>query len=118
LAALLAQRANQIGSKRGEQMTRKDYIRIARALRTTYSSACESGQSADAIEGVLRAAYSIASELAEDNPRFNAWHFLDVVRCVKALESRPPRNDSRSMEHGRMPKGVCLAHPVVLKAVR
>jgi len=34
--------------------------------------------------------------------------FMDVVRSVKALESRPARNDSRSMEHGRMPKGVCL----------
>jgi hypothetical protein len=99
-------------------MTRKDYIRIARALRATYSSACESGQSADAIEGILRSAYSVASELAEDNPRFNAWHFMDVVRRVKALESRPPRNDSRSLQHGRLPKGVCLAQPVLLKAVR
>jgi len=88
-------------------MTRKDYIRIARALRTTYRSACESKQSADHMEGILRSAFSVASELAEDNPRFNGWHFMDVVRCVKALESRPPRGDSRSMQFGRMPKVGC-----------
>jgi hypothetical protein len=99
-------------------MTRKDYIRIARALNSTYSSACETKQSADTLEGILRTAYSIAAELVEDNSRFNAWHFLDVVRGVKAIESRPPRGDSRAMEHGRLPKGVCLAHPMRLKAVR
>lgn len=82
-------------------MTRKDYIRIARALRTTYTSACESGQSADAIEGILRTAYSVASELADDNPRFNGHHFMDVVRSVKSLDSRPPRGDSRRLIQGR-----------------
>jgi hypothetical protein len=83
-------------------MTRKDYIRIARPLRTTYSTACGTHQPAERLEGILRAAYSVASELADDNPRFNGWHFMDVVRGNKALESHPPRGDSRTMEHGRI----------------
>jgi hypothetical protein len=94
-------------------MTRKDYISIARALRSTYSSACGTRQSAETLEGILRAAYSVASELADDNPRFNGWHFMDVVRGTKALESRPPRGDSRRMEHGRpqfVTKTVCYKH--------
>ena len=99
-------------------MTRKDYIRIARALNQTYPSACETHQSADTLEGILRSAYSIAAELIEDNPRFNGWHFMDVVRGVKSVESRPPRNDSRSMQHGRLPKGYCVAHPFEIQGVR
>jgi len=77
-------------------MTRKDYIRLARALNSTYSSACSSRQCPAALEGILRAACAIASELAADNPRFNAEHFMHVVRGVKALESRPSRNGGRS----------------------
>lgn len=82
-------------------MTRKDYIIIARALNQTYKSACESKQSADVLEAILRTSYSVASELADDNSRFNGHHFMDVVRGVKAIDSRPPRGDSRRMIHGR-----------------
>jgi hypothetical protein len=94
-------------------MTRKDYIRIARALRSTYQTACEAKEKPEVLEGILRSVYSIASELAEDNSRFNGWHFMDVVRGVKSLESRPPRGDSRQMEHGRpqfVAETVCYKH--------
>jgi hypothetical protein len=70
-------------------MTRKDYILIARGFRTTYQTACESRQPAETLEGILRSAYSVAGELAQDNQRFDGKHFMDVVRGVKALESRP-----------------------------
>jgi len=82
-------------------MTRKDYIRLARALRTTYVTACGTNQPAETLEGILRSAYSVASELADDNPKFNGWHFMDVIRGVKTLESRPARGDSRRTVHGR-----------------
>jgi len=85
-------------------VSRQDYIRIARALNATYRSAIETKQSADVLEAILRTAYSIASELAEDNSRFNAHHFMDVVRGCKEITSHPPRNDSRSMQYGRLPK--------------
>lgn len=77
-------------------MTRKDYIVIARALNATYTSACESKQSADVLEAILRTSYSVASELANDNPRFNGTHFMQVVRGCKPLESRPSRNGVQS----------------------
>jgi hypothetical protein len=83
-------------------MTRKDYIIIARALRNTYTDACESGQEAIVIEAILKTAFTIASELIEDNPRFNGWHFMDVIRGNKDLNSHPPKGDSRTMEHGRI----------------
>lgn len=85
-------------------MSRQDYIRIARALNAMYRSAIETKQSADVLEAILRSAYSVASELADDNPRFNAHHFMDVVRGCKEATSRPPRGDSRSMQYGRLPK--------------
>jgi hypothetical protein len=74
-------------------MTRKDYIRIARGLRTTYTSACEAKQSPEVLEAILRTSYNVASELAADNSRFNGQHFMQVVRGCKALESRP--NEAR-----------------------
>jgi len=83
-------------------MTRKDYIIIARVFRDSYRNACETKQPAESLEAILRTAYSMASELAEDNSRFNGWHFMDVVRGNKPLDSRPPRNDSRTMVHGRV----------------
>jgi hypothetical protein len=75
-------------------MTRKDYIRIARALNRTYQTACDSQQCPEALEAILRSAYSIAGELAADNARFNGKHFMDVVRGIKAIESRPS-NEAR-----------------------
>ena len=77
-------------------MTRKDYIILARALNSTYRSACESKQSSDVLEAILRTSYSVASELAQDNSRFNGNHFMQVVRGVKVLNSRPSRNGVRS----------------------
>lgn len=73
-------------------MTRKDYIRIARALNSTYTSACETKQCGESLEAILRASYSVASELADDNARFNAQHFMGVVRGDKAPTSRPARS--------------------------
>jgi hypothetical protein len=77
-------------------MTRKDYIIIARALNSTYRSACESKQSPDVLEAILRTSYGVASELAADNSRFNGQHFMQVVRGCKALDSRPARNGVQS----------------------
>ena len=62
-------------------MTRKDYIRIARALNYCVEEH----------KNVSCAAECIANELADDNPHFDRKHFLAVVRGEKALESRPPR---------------------------
>lgn len=73
-------------------MTRRDYIRIARAFNETYTSACQTRQSAEALEAILRSACSVASELADDNPRFNGHHFMDVVRGEKPLHSHPTRH--------------------------
>lgn len=83
-------------------MTRKDYIILARALRSSYTNACETRQSPEVLEAILKTAFTVCGELAEDNSRFNGWHFMDVVRGNKSLESRPPRGDSRTMEHGRI----------------
>lgn len=77
-------------------MTRKDYIRIARALNQTYTSACESKQSPDVLEAILHTSYNIESELAADNPRFDRNHFMLVVRGVRPLESRPTRKAVQS----------------------
>jgi hypothetical protein len=74
-------------------MTRKDYIIIARALNTTYRTACENRQSADVLEAILRTSYSVASELSADNTRFNGEHFMQVVQGCKALQSRPARGE-------------------------
>ena len=76
-------------------MTRKDYIRIARALNLEYKySAALAGNSrrtADRMDGVLYAAQRVAFALEQENPRFDRTHFLAVVRGDKSLESRPPR---------------------------
>jgi hypothetical protein len=83
-------------------MTRKDYIIIARVFRDSYRNACDTEQPAESLEAILRTAYSMASELAEDNSRFNGWHFMDVVRGTKDINSHPPKGDSRTMIHGRV----------------
>lgn len=70
-------------------MTKKDYIRIAKALRSM------TGRSEGFINFTPRLIYALAErlafELASDSPRFNREHFLAVVRGERALESRPPR---------------------------
>jgi hypothetical protein len=72
-------------------MTRRDYIHIARALVTTVER-YEIGD--DKRQAVLLAAHAIANECQLDNPRFNADHFLAVIRGEKDLYSRPARNSA------------------------
>ncbi len=67
-------------------MTRRDYIHIARALMQTVER-YEIGD--DKRQAVLLAARAIANECQLDNPRFNADHFLAVVRGERDLYSRP-----------------------------
>lgn len=72
-------------------MTRKDYIRIARALRDEYA-AQPSMKSFDwRRDCVESCAAAIAVEFEDDNKSFDRGHFLAVVRGERALESRPPR---------------------------
>lgn len=76
-------------------MTRKDYILIARAFNDTrrdYISGLPiSDERQNKCEILGRLASYIASELHNENPRFDSDHFLAVVRGEKALTSRPPR---------------------------
>jgi len=69
-------------------VTRRDYIHIARALMQTVER-YETGD--DKRQAVLLAARAIANECQLDNPRFNAEHFLAVVRGERDLYSRPSR---------------------------
>jgi hypothetical protein len=69
-------------------MTRRDYIHIARALSQT-AERYEIGDHKRQV--ILLAARAIADECLLDNPRFNADHFLAVVRGEKDLYSRPAR---------------------------
>ncbi len=62
-------------------MTRKDYIRIAEALRI----ARESGGL-----DVTGVAEFIGNALYNDNPRFDREYFLAIVRGERELTSRPP----------------------------
>jgi len=66
-------------------MTRKDYIRIARGLNAAYANVTEPRMQA----GIVFAATEVALELHKENSRFNAEHFLAVVRGEKSLTSRP-----------------------------
>ncbi len=73
-------------------MTRRDYIHIARALMQTVERYEEMGD--ERRQAVLLAARAIANECQLDNPRFNADHFLAVIRGEKDLYSRPARNSA------------------------
>ena len=76
-------------------MTRKDYILIAEALRTTWKE--EVNQEDVTEERVFfDTAENIVSALQKDNPRFNREHFLAVVRGEKDLNSRPARTKSKA----------------------
>lgn len=74
-------------------MTRKDYIKLAEALRYARGHALANPcNPVAAIDDVLNgAAEYIANALANDNGRFDRTHFLAVVRGEKSLTSRPPR---------------------------
>ena len=69
-------------------MTRKDYILIARALQNAeYYTNKQLQQKL----GVRLTTRMLIEQLERDNKRFDADHFLAVVRGEKALESRPQR---------------------------
>ena len=77
-------------------MTRKDYILIADCLRQARNNPnipmehFEWGKQA-----VDSAAKMLAVQLQNDNPAFNAAHFLAVVRGEKGLNSRPSRGGAK-----------------------
>lgn len=68
-------------------MTRKDYVLIASALREVYHSHTDTLIRS----GVLSAADSIASALANDNPRFDRARF-----CLAVIGMAPRSVDDRS----------------------
>lgn len=87
---------------RVDTMTRKDYIRIARAL--IYARMRADARDADrerdwSLAGVFFAADYIAGELERDTRGFDREHFLAAVRGEKSLESRPPRRKEASCQH-------------------
>lgn len=57
-------------------MSRKDYIRLAEALRDAMPTGDQA--STDAMVQWIRDCKSIASSLAEDNARFSRQRFLDA----------------------------------------
>jgi hypothetical protein len=73
-------------------MTRKDYILIAEALRTTIQLNSSEGPDSDFMKGIHASASHIANALGRNNPRFNREHFLAVIRGEKDLNSRPKRS--------------------------
>lgn len=81
-------------------MTRKDYILIAEALRAIYLEAKKTSKDSDnqvaRLSGVQEAATEVAEALQRDNPSFNLYHFLAVVRGEKDLNSKPSRNKAQS----------------------
>lgn len=83
-------------------MTRKDYIAIASALRYRRDDiqkgwkANYAPHQAEYLAELGRVSESIATVFERDNPRFDAAHFLAVVRGERELTSRPPRRDITS----------------------
>lgn len=82
-------------------MTRRDYIRIAEALRFARGDAIAGRNCYDTgertpiqieLSGVMTAAKYIANALQGDNSRFDRSHFLAVVRGEKDLSSHPVRH--------------------------
>jgi hypothetical protein len=81
-------KANLI-DKGATDMTRKDYVLIADALREYYQHVPENGMKL--LVGEVAA--NVAEHLKRDNPRFDREHFLAVVRGEKPLQSRPERKN-------------------------
>lgn len=73
-------------------MTRKDYILLASALRDAVEA---NSFDADIQSGVINAANQITYALSQENPRFDATHFMAVVHGEKPLNSRPARKEVR-----------------------
>lgn len=74
-------------------MSRRNYIRLAEALRYGFGSLQADGFTrSEAAKAQEHFAAHIAEALASDNPRFNREHFLAVVRGERDLNSRPSRN--------------------------
>lgn len=74
-------------------MSRRDYIRLAEALRYGIGSLQAEGFTrAEAAVAQEHFAAHVAQALASENPRFNREHFLAVVRGERELNSRPSRD--------------------------
>ena len=73
-------------------MTRKDYVKLAEALRYARGHALAGTNAAAELVGVMAATEYVANACTEDNPRFDRTHFLAVVCGVRGLNSRPPRS--------------------------
>jgi len=71
------------------KFSKKHYVVLADVLQTEYRNAENPSKE---LAGIYRVAYNLADRLAADNPRFNAGHFLAVVRGERDVNSRPVRN--------------------------
>lgn len=77
------------------KFTRTHYQAVAEVLQDEYRNAPNPSKQ---LAGVYRVACALADKFAQDNPRFNATHFLCVVRGEKRVTSRP-----RSKAHLAVP---------------
>lgn len=64
-------------------MTKKDYVRIARALHRCYKLECETPAEARLVE---RAGVEIADELKADNGSFSRDRFMKAVRTGEGIK--------------------------------
>lgn len=60
-------------------MTRKDYIRLARAIRNTNAHNLEGNRSEDFARAINLVIENIERELYEDNPRFQRDKFRSAI---------------------------------------
>jgi hypothetical protein len=62
-------------------MTKKDYELIAKAIETSGSMYFNQNE-AEKVSAMIEFAYSIATSLKEDNPRFDRVRFLEACGIV------------------------------------
>jgi hypothetical protein len=66
-------------------MTRKDYILLAEAFRTTRTLVATD----EMLRGIDAVLDAVCISLKRDNDRFNKQHFVSVVKGERDLNSRP-----------------------------
>jgi hypothetical protein len=90
-------------------MTRRDYILIAEVLRVEWNLAhlaekaiVNGGTPRVEREVIEKIALELCDSLHRDNPRFNADHFMAVVRMEKDLQSHPKRGGARCGDNAQI----------------
>ena len=80
-------------NKEGNKMTRKDYVIIAKALKTQFELSHENNED-DGLCAVINVANDLATALEADNPRFDRERFLeacgvksDCADCKELVEA-------------------------------